>query len=108
MIRQNKIVLVFQSPLLPDNEQYGRHLSRHGDGVKDVAFAVDNIEHVIEQAKSKGGQVVKDIWTESDEHGSVKMAVVQTVNLMIKNFSYENIREHFFSSNISMAIRHTH
>ncbi len=80
VIKQNKIILVFQSPLLPDNEEYGRHLTRHGDGVKDVAFAVDNIEQVVEQAKLKGGQVVKDTWTESDEHGSVKMAVLQTVS----------------------------
>jgi len=75
--------LVFQSPLLPDNQEYGQHLVRHGDGVKDVAFSVHNLEHVIEQARSKGGKVVKDIWTETDEHGSVKMACIQTVKLNI-------------------------
>jgi 4-hydroxyphenylpyruvate dioxygenase len=78
VIKQNKIILVFQSPLLPDNEEYGAHLVRHGDGVKDVAFTVNNIEDVIEQARAKGGKIVKDIWTEKDEHGSVKMAVIQT------------------------------
>jgi len=77
-IKQNKIILVFQSPLLPDNQEYGEHLVRHGDGVKDIAFTVNNIEHVVEQARAKGGKVVKDIWTESDEHGSVKMACIQT------------------------------
>ena len=80
VVKQNKIILAFQSPLTPDNELYGRHLVRHGDGVKDVAFTVDDIEHVVDQAKSKGGQVVKDIWTETDEHGSVRMAVIQTVS----------------------------
>jgi 4-hydroxyphenylpyruvate dioxygenase len=72
-------MLVFQSPLLPDNQEYGEHLVRHGDGVKDVAFSVNNIEHVLEQVQSNGGKIVKDIWTETDEHGSVKMACIQTV-----------------------------
>jgi len=78
VIKQNKIILVFQSPLLPDNQEYGEHLVRHGDGVKDVAFTVNNIEHVIEQARAKWGKIIKDVWTETDEHGSVKMACIQT------------------------------
>lgn len=82
VIKQNKIILVFQSPLLPDNHEYGAHLVRHGDGVKDVAFTVNNLEHVIEQARAKGGKIVKEIWTETDDHGSVKMAVIQTVILI--------------------------
>ncbi|CAF4616980.1 unnamed protein product, partial [Rotaria magnacalcarata] len=68
-----------QSPLLPDNQEFGQHITRHGDGVKDIAFTVDNIEEVVEQARTKGGKIVKDVWTETDEHGSVKMACIQTV-----------------------------
>jgi 4-hydroxyphenylpyruvate dioxygenase len=71
--------LVFQSSLITDNQEYGEHLVRHGDGVKDVAFSVYNLEHVIEQVRANGGKIVKDIWTETDEHGSVKMACIQTV-----------------------------
>jgi len=78
VIKQNKIFLVFESPLLPDNQVYGQHLVRHGDGVKDVAFTVDNIEQVIEQVRAKGGEIVKDVWTETDTYGSVKMACIQT------------------------------
>ncbi|CAF4297068.1 unnamed protein product, partial [Adineta steineri] len=71
VIKQNKIIIVFQSPLLPDNQEYGEHLVRHGDGVKDVAFTVNNLEQIIEQVKAKGGKIVKDIWTDTDQHGSV-------------------------------------
>ncbi|CAF1051201.1 unnamed protein product [Rotaria sordida] len=78
VIKQNKIFYVFQSPLLPDNQEFGQHICRHGDGVKDIAFTVDNIENVIAQARAKGGKIVKDIWMESDEYGSVKMATIQT------------------------------
>jgi hypothetical protein len=40
---------------------------------------VNNIEQVIEQARAKGGKITKDVWTEEDAHGSVKMACIQTV-----------------------------
>lgn len=70
---------MFQSPLLPGNEVYGQHLAKHGDGVKDIAFTVNNIEQVVEQVRAKGGKIVKEVWTESDDQGSVKMACVQTV-----------------------------
>lgn len=49
----------------------GSHLTLHGDGVKDVAFTVQNLEGIMERAKQRGVKVVKDIWEESDENGKV-------------------------------------
>ena len=80
-IKQNKIVFVFQSALTTDNKDHGNHLTRHGDGVKDVAFTVNNLESVIEKARAQGATIVKEIWSESDEYGTVRMACVQTVNV---------------------------
>ncbi|VDL71784.1 unnamed protein product [Nippostrongylus brasiliensis] len=77
-IRQNKIVFVFESALLPGNEEIGRHLVTHGDGVKDVCFEVDDVVSIVEHAKKSGAKVVKDVTEESDENGSVKYAVLQT------------------------------
>ena len=48
-----QIVYVFESALLPDNEEMGSHLVRHGDGVKDVAFTVKDLE-VIVKVSSEG------------------------------------------------------
>jgi 4-hydroxyphenylpyruvate dioxygenase len=42
VVKQDKIFLVFQSPLNPDEQEMNRHLAKHGDGVRDVAFAVDD------------------------------------------------------------------
>lgn len=42
VLRQDKIFLVLQSPLNPDEKEMNGHLSKHGDGVKDVAFTVDD------------------------------------------------------------------
>ena len=39
----------------------GSHLVRHGDGVKDVAFAVQDLEGIVKKAKERGAKVVKVI-----------------------------------------------
>ncbi|GFO01193.1 4-hydroxyphenylpyruvate dioxygenase [Plakobranchus ocellatus] len=78
-VRQNKVVFVFQSMLEPDKPaEMGRHLTRHGDGVKDIAFQVEDLDGILKKAKSRGAVIVRNAWEESDEHGSVRMAVVQT------------------------------
>lgn len=41
-MRQDKIFLVIRSPLNPDEKEINGHLARHGDGIKDVAFTVDD------------------------------------------------------------------
>ena len=33
---------MFQSPLFPGNVEMGAHLTAHGDGVKDIAFTVED------------------------------------------------------------------
>ena len=37
-----QIIFVFQSPLFPGNTEMGDHLTAHGDGVKDIAFSVED------------------------------------------------------------------
>jgi 4-hydroxyphenylpyruvate dioxygenase len=91
VIKQNQIVFVFQSALTPDNYDQGKHVIRHGDGVKDVAFSVHNLESVVEKARSQGAKIIKEIWSESDDQGTVRMACVQTVYM-----SQEIISSHFF------------
>lgn len=42
VVRQDKIFFVFQSPLEPDNVEMNAHIAKHGDGVRDIAFTVDD------------------------------------------------------------------
>jgi len=77
-IRQDKIVFVFESPLTPANEEMGAHQTTHGDGVKDVAFEVDDLTSIMEAAKKRGARVVKDMWEEEDQGGKVRFAMVKT------------------------------
>ncbi|KAG5898153.1 hypothetical protein JTB14_034009 [Gonioctena quinquepunctata] len=77
-VRQNQIVFVFVSPYEPNEKDLNQHLMKHGDGVKDIAFAVENLEGIVSKAKEKGARIVKNIWEESDFHGTVRFATIQT------------------------------
>ena len=83
----------------------GAHLVKHGDGVKDVAFSVEDLdaivkvdpsEHsmqlidkfihsILQLARERGATIVRDIWEEEDEFGSVRFAMVQTVSKFISS-----------------------
>jgi len=78
-VKQNDIIFIFETQLEPYKpKEMCDHQAAHGDGVKDVAFNVEDIEAVMEHAKQKGVTIVKEIYEESDEFGTVKFAVVQT------------------------------
>ncbi|XP_053562324.1 4-hydroxyphenylpyruvate dioxygenase isoform X2 [Bombina bombina] len=78
VIKQNKCIFIFQSPLNPGNQEMGEHLMKHGDGVKDVAFQVEDCDFLFQKAKERGAVIVKEPWIEEDEGGRVKYAVIQT------------------------------
>ncbi|KAF8791782.1 4-hydroxyphenylpyruvate dioxygenase-like [Argiope bruennichi] len=78
VVKQNRIIFVFMSPYNPGNKEMGNHLVTHGDGVKDIAFAVEDLDAIVERAKLRGGKIVRDIWEEKDEGGTARFAVVQT------------------------------
>jgi len=78
VIEQNRIRFVFQSAYEPDDPIMGPHLVKHGDGVKDIAFAVEDLDAIVQAAKDRGATVVRDIWEESDGAGTVRFATVQT------------------------------
>uniref|UniRef100_A0A3B3VKT6 4-hydroxyphenylpyruvate dioxygenase n=1 Tax=Poecilia latipinna TaxID=48699 RepID=A0A3B3VKT6_9TELE len=78
VIKQDKIIFVFQSPLNPGNEEMGEHLMKHGDGVKDIAFQVEDCDFLVKTARERGAVVVREPWVEEDGNGKVKYAVIQT------------------------------
>jgi len=78
VVRQNKILFVFDSALTPGQEDMGDHLQQHGDGVKDISFSVDDLDTIFQKAKEAGGKVVKEIWEETDDNGTIRMATIQT------------------------------
>jgi 4-hydroxyphenylpyruvate dioxygenase len=79
VVKQNDIHFVFKSMLEPYKpSEMGDHLVKHGDGVKDVAFLVEDLQGIFERAVQNGAKVVREPWEESDEAGTVKFATIQT------------------------------
>uniref|UniRef100_A0A8C6LSW6 4-hydroxyphenylpyruvate dioxygenase n=1 Tax=Nothobranchius furzeri TaxID=105023 RepID=A0A8C6LSW6_NOTFU len=77
-IRQDKnMTFSFHHAFVPNSEM-GEHLIKHGDGVKDIAFQVEDCDFLVKTARERGAAIVKEPWVEQDSHGRVKYAVIQT------------------------------
>jgi 4-hydroxyphenylpyruvate dioxygenase len=68
--------MAFTSPLVPGNKDFAAELEKHGDGVKDVAFTVDDAAGIFKKAVERGAKPVKEPEVLKDEHGSVVVASV--------------------------------
>lgn len=86
VIRNGNVLMALISPLNPGNVEFAKELEKHGDGVKDVAFAVDDAARVYNIAVERGAKSLKAPETLKDEHGSVVVASVQTYGDTIHTF----------------------
>ena len=78
VMRQNAITLVLTAPLTPDGE-VAEHVHRHGDGVKDIAFAVDDSRSAFEETTKRGARpVVEPTDIDGGEDGVLRRSAVAT------------------------------
>ncbi|MBO8171413.1 MAG: 4-hydroxyphenylpyruvate dioxygenase [Bacillaceae bacterium] len=77
VLKQNKIYFVISGSLQEDHP-IAEFVKKHGDGVKDIALRVDDVEKVYKEAISRGGIAIKEPHEVSDEHGTVKKAIIGT------------------------------
>lgn len=57
-------------------QEIAAHVTKHGDGVKDVAFEVSDVESIYENAVRNGAKSIQGITEISDENGSATLAVL--------------------------------
>lgn len=86
VVEQGGIKIALTSALQPDNDVMGRHLVTHGDGVKDVAFCVDDVDKVYERAVRMGAEVAMKPKTLKDDDGEVRLAAVCSYGDTIHTF----------------------
>lgn len=87
VIKKNNVILVFQSSYDPaDENNIGRNVLEHGDGVRDIAFTVENCKKTLDIVALRGGNIVKDLQEIEDSDGKVIMASVQTFGDTIHTF----------------------
>lgn len=70
----------------PGNKEFAAELEAHGDGIKDVAFTVDDAAGIYAKAVERGAKAVKAPETLTDEHGTVIVSSVQTYGDTIHTF----------------------
>lgn len=91
---QDKIRLVLTSPLKSGTE-IGKHIDKHGDGVKVVALWVDDSKKSYEEVMKRGAKSFMQPTEESDEQGKVVKSGIytygETVHLFIERKDYNGI-----------------
>ena len=94
VVAQDKIRLVLTSPLKSGTE-IGKHIDKHGDGVKVVALWVDDATYAYETAVARGAKSYMEPVTEKDEHGKVVRSGIytygETVHIFVERKDYNGI-----------------
>ncbi|WP_246628351.1 4-hydroxyphenylpyruvate dioxygenase [Paenibacillus oenotherae] len=67
-------------------------VNKRGDGVKDIALLVDDVEETYRNALLNGGIAIEEPNTVKDEHGEIKRAVLgtfgETIHTLIEKHNY--------------------
>ena len=83
---QNDIRLVLTAPLTPEGE-IAEHVHRHGDGVRDIAFLVDDVESAWRETTSRGAvSVMEPTELDGGEDGVLRKSAVRTYGEVIHSF----------------------
>lgn len=85
VLEQDRIRFVFSTPLQSGNPMY-EHIQRHGDGVRDIAFLVDDAEGAWRGAVERGSESAYSPSIMEDESGTVKMAGIKSYGDTIHSF----------------------
>ena len=94
VVVQDKIRLVLTSPL-KSGTQIGKHIDKHGDGVKVTALWVDDAVYAYEEAMKRGAKSYLEPETLSDEQGKVIRSGIHTygevVHIFVQRNEYEGV-----------------
>jgi 4-hydroxyphenylpyruvate dioxygenase len=77
VLQQAKTNFVFTTPLSADSFE-ADHVCRHGDGVRDICIEVEDADFAYAEAIRRGGVALQEPHDVSDEHGSIRRAVIGT------------------------------
>jgi 4-hydroxyphenylpyruvate dioxygenase len=85
VLEQRNIKLVLTSPL--DNDgPVAQHVRLHGDGVKDIAFTVDDATQAFEETVRRGARPIQEPTTMEDDAGYITRATVSVYGDTVHSF----------------------
>src|SRR5579875_2160246 len=94
VLEQNKIRFVI-SGTLSDNHPIAEFVRKHGDGVKDIALRVTDVDKAYKEAVSRGAIAISEPAEFRDEYGTVRKAVIgtygDTIHTLIERENYKGL-----------------
>ncbi|MBX2874313.1 MAG: 4-hydroxyphenylpyruvate dioxygenase [Saprospiraceae bacterium] len=92
VVVQDKIRLVLTSPLV-SGTAIGKHIDKHGDGVKVIALWVDDASYAFAETVRRGATPAMEPMVERDEFGEVVKSAIRTygevLHVFIERKNYE-------------------
>jgi len=85
VLEQEKARLVLSTPLAAGG-RLNTLLDRHGDGVLDIAFEVEDADAAHAQALKRGAESAAEPHDEIDDHGTVRRAAIRTYGDTVHSF----------------------
>ncbi|HEY8543539.1 MAG TPA: 4-hydroxyphenylpyruvate dioxygenase [Acidimicrobiales bacterium] len=85
LLRQGRIQFLVTGALGPESP-IAEHVLRHGDGVRDVAFVVDDAAAAYEAALRRGARPERAPADDEDEHGVIHHAAIRTYGETVHTF----------------------
>ena len=85
VLQQGNIRLVVSTPLYPDDPM-SEHLRRHGDGVLDIAFLVDDVQSCFAEAVRRGARAAVEPYTRADPEGQIRRAKIRAYGDTLHSF----------------------
>ncbi|HET7676282.1 MAG TPA: 4-hydroxyphenylpyruvate dioxygenase [Candidatus Limnocylindrales bacterium] len=86
VLQQNDIRFVFTAPLGPEGE-IAEHVHLHGDGVKDIAFAVDDARSSWEETTKRGAvSALEPTELDGGEDGVLRRSAIRTYGEVTHSF----------------------
>jgi 4-hydroxyphenylpyruvate dioxygenase len=82
---QNDIRFVFTAPLTPDGE-VADHVRRHGDGVHDIAFAVDDVESAWRETTKRGARSALEPTELRGDKGVLRRSAIHAYGEVLHSF----------------------
>lgn len=94
VVVQDKIRLVLTSPL-KSGTKIGKHIDKHGDGIKVIALWVDDAVRAYREAVARGARSYLEPTLESDEQGAVIRSGIftygETVHIFVERKNYTGV-----------------
>ena len=104
VLTQGKATIVLTAPLDPDSPP-ARHLQQHGDGVRDIAFLVDDAGSAFEQAVARGAQPAVEPRELRDGQGAVRHAAIHAYGDTLHSFlSYQDYSGPFLPGFVAQPV----